>query len=163
MLADEKRSLLGALILLIIQYNSYYRYDLTNRNCQHFVLDALSVLHVEVPIELSGDLGLYYSSLVKGKTLSVPERFKNHTDLDVRVCKKGEEAITNLTQRELEYLLSLYFHFHRESRAKVREDKKALEAWQCEESHCCFEEVQRLIKLKSKETHSFEPNRDYCC
>lgn len=54
MIAGEKRSLIGSLILLIIQYNSYYRYDLTNRNCQHFVLDALSVLNVEIPIELLG-------------------------------------------------------------------------------------------------------------
>lgn len=154
-LSDEKRSLLGSLILLIIQYNSYYRYDLTNRNCQHFVLDALSVLRVGIPIELSGDLGVYYLGLIRGKSLSVTSQFATHSDLDARVCKKGEEAIANLPQHDLEFLLSLYFHFHLENRGKLNRDKKALELWGCEEAHCCIGEVQRLIMIKSKQIHKF--------
>ena len=156
MIADEKRALIGSLILLVIQYNSYYRYDVTNRNCQHFVLDALSVLQVELPQEWPGDLDDYYTALVKGKTPSIPPQFETHSDLDARASKGGEEALANLPQHELEFLLAMYLHFHLEDKAQLKGDTEALGAWQCEETGCCMGEVERLIKVKSMQVHDLE-------
>lgn len=151
-IADEKRSFIKSLISLVIHYNSYYRYDVINRNCQHFVLEALSILQIELPSrDLPGDLGLYYAGLIKGKPApSIQSRYRNHYELDARVCRQGEDSIADLSLHELEFLQAAYFHFHRESRAKQGE---LAPGSACGNAQCCMEQLERLIKLRAMEIH----------
>ena len=88
--ASEKKNLIDALIAVIIKYNKYYYYNLFDRNCQHFVLDALKALEVNIPKELPGGLREYYTALVKGRTPSVPSKFKTHADLDKYVARSKD-------------------------------------------------------------------------
>jgi hypothetical protein len=161
-ITSQKKVLIDALIQLIIKYNKGYYYNLFDRNCQHFVLDALKVLEVDIPEQLPGGLGEYYKALVKGKTPSVPDEFKTHSDLDRYVtCKVAEKAIDGMPQHDLEFLLALYFRFHLESRAKLK-DSRALEAWQCGEDQCRIEEVQRRIRMEEMKIHSFQQTQPCC-
>lgn len=152
----EKKILIDALIDLIIEYNKHYYYNLFDRNCQHFVLDALRVLKVRIPKELPGGLGEYYKTLIKGKTPSIPAEFRIHSELDEYVMRQTREgAIDSMSQHDLEFLLALYFRFHLESRAKLN-DRPALEAWQCGELQCCMREVEKRIQVESMKIHSFK-------
>ena len=152
----QKVILIDALIDLIIEYNKHYYYNVFDRNCQHFVLDALRALKVNIPKELPGGLGEYYKTLIKGKNPLIPEEFKTHSDLDEYVMRKSREGvIDSMPQHDLEFLLALYFRFHLESRAKLKNDRLALEAWRCGELQCCMGEVERKIRIESMKIHSF--------
>ena len=154
MIASEK-NLIDALIDVIVKYNKHYYYNVIDRNCQHFVLDALHALQVEVPTTLTGKLGQYYKALLKGKTQSVPSEFKTHSDLDKYVMLEvSKGTITDMPQHDLEFILTVYFRFHVESRSKLT--GKALDEWQCKESHCRIAEIEEHIRMESMKIHNFQ-------
>ncbi len=154
---DEKGKLIDALIDVIIRYNKHYYYNLFSRNCQHFVLDALEALEVEVPNELPGGLGEYYKALVEGKTPSVPAKFMTHSELDMYVMHKDKGVLTDMPCHDLEYLLTLYFRFHLERKTQLRKDHKVLEEWKCQEENCSMEIIEELINdnVKSTKLYNF--------
>lgn len=156
-IASEKKRLIDALIGVIIRYNKYYYYNLFDRNCQHFVADALKALEVELPKEFKGGLGGYYKALIKGRTPSVPAQFKKHSDLDLYVMQKRQEGLlVKMPQHDLEYILALYFRFHLEEKTKLKGDQKALENWTCPETRCCAKELEGLINDQSMTIHQFK-------
>ena len=151
----KKDLIINALIRLVVRYNSHFYYDVIYRNSQCFVLDALHMLQVSIPKGLSGGLRKYYDCLVRGRTPSLPDwyQFKSHSDLDEYVMRKV--TITDMPQHDLEFILALYFRFHLESKSKLTTERKALDEWQCAESHCCMEEVEKHIDIKSMKIHNF--------
>lgn len=149
--SSEKRRLIGELIKVIIRYNTHFYYNVFDRNCHHFISDALDALQVSMPKKIPGDLGNYFGSLVRGRTPSVPSEFKTHAVLDKYV---REGAISDMPQHDLEFLLALYFRFHVESRSRLK-DHKALEQWQCQEKDCCMEKIEKLIEMESMKIHDF--------
>lgn len=154
-IASEKKRLLDALIEVIIQYNKFHYYNLFDRNCQHFVSDALEALKVELPAEFKGGLGKYYKALIKGKTPSVPSKFKTHSHLDLYVKQKQEDGtITSMPEHDLEFILALYFRFHLESKTKLKKDRK--EEWHCEEEYCRMQDIEGFIELQSMAIHNFK-------
>lgn len=156
-IASEKKRLLDALIEVIIQYNKFHYYNLFDRNCQHFVSDALEALKVELPAEFKGGLGKYYKALIAGKTPSVPSKFKTHSHLDLYIKQKQEDGtITSMPEHDLEFILALYFRFHLESKTKLKKDRKALDEWHCEEEHCRMQDIEGFIELQSMAIHNFK-------
>ena len=93
---------------------------------------------------------------MKGRTPSLPHKFKSHSDLDEYVMR--EVTITDMPQHDLEFILALYFRFHLESKSKLT-DCKALDEWQCKESHCRMGEVEKHIEIKSMKIHNFQVAR----
>ena len=157
MVSSEKKRLIDALIDVIVHYNKFYYYNLFDRNCQHFVCDALEALEMELPREFMGGLGDYYKALIKGKTPSVPSQFKTHSDLDLYVMQKKEDGFfSGMPQHDLEYLLALYFRFHLESKTKLKGDQKALDEWRCTEELCQAKVVEGRIELQSMAIHNFK-------
>ena len=154
-MALERKKLVDRLISLIVRYNQHYYYSVLKRNCQHFVKDALEAMEVELPEEfVVGRLGEYYDALVKGKTPSVPS-FKSHSDLDEYVLsKQSRNAMVDMPQHDLEFILALYFRFHMEAQSRLRKNQAALENWQCREVGCCMQEVLRLINLESMKIYT---------
>ena len=146
--ASEKAGLIDRLIDVIVKYNKHYYYNLFDRNCQHFVSDALTALGVDKPIELAGGLKDYYKKIVQGRTPSVQEKFKTHSELDnyVQQLKRGNR-VAHIPQHDLEFILALYFRFHLESKSELRDDSTALREWKCEVKGCCFEDIEKLIKV----------------
>ena len=154
--SSKKKELIDALIKLIIRYNKHYYYNLFNRNCQHFVIDALKALQVKNPTGFTGGLRDYFVQLVKGRTPSIPGQFKTHKELDTYVMTlKGEDGTTNIPQHDLEFILTLYFRFHLKSKDKSRKDHKALEEWKCQEAGCQMKELEQLIQMESLKIHGF--------
>ena len=155
--SSEKKRLIDALIAVIVKYNKFYYYNLFDRNCQHFVCDALTALEVKLPREFMGGLGDYYKALIKGKTPFVPSEFDTHSDLDLYVMQKKEGGIlTSMPQHDLEYLLALYFRFHLESKTKLKGNQKALDEWRCTEELCQAKVVEGHIELQSMAIHNFK-------
>lgn len=153
--ASEKKKLIDNLIDVIVRYNNHHYYSLFSRNCQDFVREALEALEVKLPSEFTGGLGKYYKALIKGKTPSVPSEFPSHSALDRYILsKKRANTISRMPQHDLEYILTLYFRFHLESKSKLRKQHAALEEWECGEVHCCMEAVVELIKLESMQIYS---------
>ena len=152
-ITTEKKHLIDNLIKVIIQYNKYHYYNLFDRNCQHFVMDALDALEVRIPKQLPGGLGKYFKALVAGRTPSLQKQFKTHSALDHYVMQ--QESMDSMPQHDLEFLLALYFRFHLESKAKLKDNGVALGAWQCREPGCRMGEVERLIKMESLKIHQF--------
>ncbi len=154
--ASEKAGLIDRLIDVIVRYNKHYCYNLFDRNCQHFVSDALTALGVDKPIEFTGGLKDYYKKLVQGRTPSVPEKFKTHSELDNYVQQlKRNKQVSDIPQNDLEFILALYFRFHLESKSELRDDSTALREWKCEVKGCCFEDIEKLIEVEALQIHKF--------
>ena len=154
---SEKKQLIDALIEVIINYNKRNWYDVFSRNCQHFVIDALRALEVEVPAAFTGDLKGYFQALVKGRTPSIPKKFATHGDLDAYVIQLQEgNGIERVSQHDLEFLLALYFQFHLKSKKLLGKDHTALEQWKCEVEKCQMDQIERFIKKESALLHKFK-------
>ena len=153
---SKKKEMIDALIAVIIKYNTFYSYNLFDRNCQHFVIDALKALQVENPTGFTGGLSDYFKTLVKGHTPSIPKQFETHQDLDAYVMRIKQEGSTeNMPQHDLEFILTLYFRFHLESKEELRKNGKALEEWKCQEANCQMEDLEQLIEMESLKLHGF--------
>ena len=157
MVTSKKKEMIDALIDVIIRYNKKYHYNSLHRNSQHFVIDALKALQVENPTAFTGGLSDYFKELVKGRTPSIPKQFKTHQDLDAYVIMIKREGHTNdMPQHDLEFILTLYFRFHLESKEELRKNSKALEEWKCQEANCQIKELEQLIEMKSLKIHGFK-------
>ncbi len=153
-IASKKTEMITSLIDVIIKYNRFYYYNLIDRNCQHFVKDCLDALGVQFPNEFKGGLQDYFKQLVAGCTPDIPKKFKTHRDLDKYV---ESQDLTSMPQHDLEFLLVLYFRFHLESKDKLKENRKLLEEWVCQEQHCKMDEVEHQVKDQSLLIHKFPP------
>lgn len=78
----EKYDLFEALFDVIIRYNTQYYYNLIDRNCQHFVADALSALGIDKPPEFTGGLHNYFKELKSGRSCLA---FASHAELNEHV------------------------------------------------------------------------------
>ena len=154
LIAARKKEMIDALIEVIVTYNTSYYYNLINRNCQHFVMDALNALGVKMPKEFTGGLRDYYKAVIKGRDPDIPSKFTTHRDLDKYV---EEEDLSSMTQPDLEYILAMYFRFHIESKEKVRHDTRLLEEWECEEKLCRVNTVEKLVDYDNLLIHKFQP------
>lgn len=156
MVTSKKKQLIDALIEVITRYNKLYYYHLINRNCQHFVSDALKALEVEQPTAFTGGLKRYFDKLVKGRTPMIPERFKTHQDLDAYIMQiQRKNLIAKIPQQDLEFLLTLYFRFHLESKKLLGKNPQALEEWKCQEENCQMNALEQVIELDSLQLHGF--------
>ena len=60
-----------------------------------------------------------------------------------------------MPQHDLEFILTLYFRFHLESKEELRKNHKALEEWKCQEANCQMEELEKFIDMGSLKLHGF--------
>lgn len=152
----EKSRLIDELVKVIVKYNRHCYYNLIDRNCQHFVLDALKALGVEKPIQFTGGLGEYFKALKLGRSKSVPVQYKNHAELDVYVkCCQANNKLDSMPQGDLEFLLAQYFQFHLQDRDQYKKDPVAMENWKCTERECHMQELEKRIELKNLRIHNF--------
>lgn len=152
----EKHRQLETLVDVIIRYNELYYYNLIDRNCQHFVTDALKALGVEKPINFTGGLGEYFEALKKGRSSSVQAQFASHAELDSYVStKEGNVEINKMEQNDLEFLLAQYFRFHLEQKSKLQDQNADLRDWACKEPACCMQRLEKQIRFERLRIHNF--------
>ena len=152
----EKHRQIKALVDVIIKYNTTYYYNLFDRNCQHFVADALKALGVEKPTEFTGGLREYFKALKEGRSSSVYAKFANHAELDKYVKEKEDSGeIKTMTQNDLEFLLAQCFRFHLEQKSQLQDKNADLSNWVCTESSCCMDRLERLIHYETMHIHNF--------
>lgn len=155
----EKYRQIEALADVIIKYNKIYYYNLFDRNCQHFVADALKALGVENPSQFTGGLRDYFKELKKGRSPSLHSKFASHADLDGYVKEKEQNGeIAKMKQNDLEFLLAQCFRFHVEQKSRLQDsDEKAdLSNWICEEPTCCMQRLEHLIRFETLRIHDFK-------
>lgn len=153
----EKHRQIEALVDVIIKYNTTYYYNLVDRNCQHFVSDALKALGVEAPTQFTGGLREYFKALKQGRSLTKTSRFADHAQLDKYVKEKEDNGeIASMTQNDLEFLLAQCFRFHLEQKSQLQDQNADLSNWVCKESTCCMERLERLIHHESLRIHNFK-------
>ena len=110
--ARKKGELLYDLARVIARYNSSYYYDIIFRNCQNFVLDALTAIGCKNKPEFSGNLREYFTHLKReGK---IKADFETHAEIDAFV----RENHTKLTPENMEYVLAQYCTFHTHNATK---------------------------------------------
>lgn len=126
-MATDKARLIDQLAGVIVNYNAYYYYSLFGRNCQGFVKEALKALEIRERPVFKGEIGKYYSQLRSGKTIS--NKFESHAQLDDFVVENLDKYETK--KEDMEYLLCLYFDFHRRAGQLERND------WECELGAAC--------------------------
>ena len=153
----EKHRQIEALVDVIIRYNRTYYYNLFDRNCQHFVADALKALGVEKPTQFTGGLREYFVELKKGRSSAVAAKFPNHGELDKFVKGKEENGeINKMEQNDLEFLLAQCFRFHLEQKSQLQDQNVDLANWVCEEATCCMQRLERLIRFEALRIHNFK-------
>ena len=154
----EKHRQIEALVDLIIKYNKKYYYNLFERNCQHFVMDALKVLGVDNPIQFTGGLSDYFKELKKGRSPTLCGRFASHAELDSYVREKVDNGeIDTMRQNDLEFLLAQCFRFHLKQRSELQDKNADLSDWVCSESTCCMQRLEHCIRFESLRIHNFKP------
>ena len=143
----EKARLIENLIEVIVKYNREYKYELLNRNCQHFVRDAMAALGIKENLQFSGKLAEYYELLKDGKT-RMPE-FKTHDSLDMYVAENFEQ----LSQHDMEFLLCQYFQHHYAEMSKADN----VDDWKCTLADCQSDRLEDRIKHNSLLFNQFRP------
>lgn len=152
----EKHRQIEALVDVIIKYNTTYYYNLFDRNCQHFVTDALKALGVEKPTQFTGGLRDYFKALKGGRSPSVLAKFTDHAQLDKYVKEKENSGeIKTMTQNDLEFLLAQCFRFHLQQKSQLQDQNADLSNWVCKEPTCCMERLEHLIHYKTLRIHNF--------
>ena len=144
----EKAQLITSLVEVIIKYNREYKYDLFNRNCQHFVRDAMAALGIKETPQLSGKLSEYYERLKDGKT-KMPE-FRNHESVDKYVM----DNFNKLSQHDMEFLLCQYFQHHYAEMANAMD----IDEWKCPLETCQSDRLEERIKHNSLLFNQFQPD-----
>lgn len=135
--ASQKLQLINKLARVIAKYNNKYAYHLIFRNCQTFVIDALTELGCTERPKFGGKMQEYFAHLKrKGKVL---EEFRTHEELDVYI----ETHLSNLSTENMEYFLAQYFLFH--TNDMLREDGPG--TWECHRRTC----MSDLLELKLRE------------
>ena len=152
----EKHRQIQALVDVIVKYNTTYYYNLFDRNCQHFVADALKALGVEEPPQFTGGLRDYFKALKEGRSPSVLAKFADHAQLDKYVKEKEDSGdIKTMTQNDLEFFLAQCFRFHLEQKSQLQDKNADLSNWVCKERTCCMERLECLIHYKTLRIHNF--------
>lgn len=137
--ASQKLDLINKLAGVIAKYNNNFTYDLIFRNCQTFVIDALTELGCKKKPQFGGKMQEYFTHLrTKGKPMV---EFETHEQLDDYI----EKHIADLSTDNMEYFLAQYFLFH--TNDMLREGVP--EAWQCHRIKCMVDFLEIKISEKS--------------
>ena len=143
--ACEKSKLLYNLAKVIARYNSSYYYDVIFRNCQNFVLDALTAIGCKNKPEFKGNLREYFTHLKsKGR---VKAAFETHQELDAYV----RQNYATLNQENLEFLLAQYYLIHMRKVMRSAD----LADWNCTDTDCMMEFLEAKIDEKTMVMHRF--------
>ena len=149
----EKYHLFEALFQVIITYNTQRFYNLIDRNCQHFVADALSALGIDKPIEFTGGLRHYFEELKSGRAGLA---FTSHAKLNEHVRQIVDNCtILGMPQHDLEYLLAQCFRFHLQQKDQMHKNAD-LSNWTCEEPNCCMQQLEKYIRFDTLRIHNFK-------
>ena len=149
--ARSKLDMINALIKVISQYNGQYFYHAISRNCQTFVIDALTAMGCKDPPTFRGNLDAYFRDLKAGR--SQPE-FASHEALDEHVKRRvtGRDARgAELSAQDKEYLLGQYFLFHIPAMTEAEEP----ETWDCPVRSCEMKNLESHIEEQSMILHRF--------
>lgn len=130
---------------VIARYNSNYYYDVIFRNCQNFVLDALSAIGCEKKPEFKGHLGEYFTHLKKEGR--VKAAFETHQELDIYV----RQNLGTLTQENMEYLLAQYYLLHMQNVMK----SSKLKDWNCTHGDCMMDFLEAKIDERLMIMHRY--------
>ena len=150
----EKYHLFEALFDVIIRYNTQFFYNLIDRNCQHFVTDALSTLGVDEPTEFTGGLRSYFDELKSGHASLA---FTSHAKLDEYVKEiEDTQKIHSMPQHDLEFLLAQCFYFHLQQKSQLQDRNADLSKWTCEEPTCCMQQLEKYIHFETLSIHRFK-------
>lgn len=131
---SKKMQLFHNLASVIAKYNSMYYYHAIFRNCQNFVLDALTAIGCKNKPEFGGKLKTYFTYLKTKGCVMVD--FKTHEELDDYV----RQNVDNLSPENMEYLLTQYFVFHMNSRSQL--------GLSCNHTDCMMELLEAKIDHK---------------
>ena len=136
---EEKEKLINNLVDVIVKYNKTKKYSLFFCNCQHFVKDAMSALHIRNTPQFGGNLGEYLEGLKQGKLAGL--QFNSHIELDIHVKDKLKNNALDV--REKEYLLCVYFQFHSIEIEDLDPDQQ--DKWKCPIATCQCSELEYQI------------------
>ena len=135
----EKHQLIDELADVVVRYNKKMHYGVFTNNCQHFVLDVLTVLGITHPeavfqgkIKQHADLAM--ARYNKGATVE----FNSHQELDDFI--RGQK-IDEMSRDDLEFAYCHYLLFHAWGQRFPHED-----AWKCTKSDCQANEVARKVQ-----------------
>ena len=146
----EKYRLFEALFDVIIRYNTQFYYNLIDRNCQHFVTDALSALGIDKPAEFTGGLRNYFEELKSGRACLA---FTSHAKLNEHVKQiEDNQTILSMPQHDLEFLLAQCFRFHLQQKSQLQD----ISNWTCEEPNCCMQQLEKCIHFETLSIHKFK-------
>ena len=150
----EKYHLFEALFDVIIRYNTQFYYNLIDRNCQHFVSDALNALGIDKPTEFTGGLRSYFQELKSGHASL---EFTSHAKLDEYVKEiEDTQEIRSMPQHDLEFLLAQCLHFHLQQKSQLQDKNADFSKWTCEEPTCCMQQLEKYIHFETLSIHRFK-------
>ena len=136
----EKEKIIEKLIDVILRYNKKFHYHVLLRNCQHFVLDAMTALGIIDLPKFSGRLRNYFEEiLTQKKKKGLPSEFTTHADLDRYVMHHKEQ----FTSEDTEYFLCQYICLH--VAAGMGDDTEDTE-WKCPEPGCQMETLEARVR-----------------
>ena len=136
-LTKEKECLINELADLVVRYNTKFHYGLLSNNCQHFVIDVLSVLGITDHMEaFKGKLKAHAELLMMRKD-AVAE-FNSHKELDDYV----RENIDRMTIDDIQFCYCSYLLFHA---WEVRRPKER--AWKCTQEQCLSQTLAGRLNI----------------
>ena len=97
---------------VISKYNNKFYYDVTRRNCQTFVKDALEAIGISKKIPITHEISERVQQLRAKKLGEIPDTFAGHEDLDAYIKTKSQRWIERLDPDSLEFLQLSYMQFH---------------------------------------------------
>lgn len=136
----EKDMLIDELADVVMRYNTKLHYGLFTNNCQHFVLDVLSVLGITNPEEaFRGKLKQHADLVMARSQKEATVEFNSHEELDRHI---SEGNVEEMSRDDLQFVYCHYLLFHAWGERFPHE-----EAWRCNPNECQINRIARKLHL----------------
>ena len=130
---QNKTERIGALLDVLVRYNTKYHFGLLTCNCQHFVGDILEALGAKENVRCFEDCLSHHRHVLEYRGVDVvKEEFNTHQELDTYVNIRLE----NMDAGELYFCYGHYLLFHAWSK-----ECPQLSAFKCPMISCRFREL----------------------
>ena len=134
----EKEHLIDALVEVVVRYNLKMTYGVFTNNCQHFVLNMLTVLGIIDPEKaFRGRLKEHADLVIARDRQDAINEFNSHQELDQHIKQTKAE---NMSQEDLEFAYCHYLLFHAWGQKCPFE-----EAWVCDPDKCQANAIAKLL------------------
>lgn len=144
-LTTKKDDVMSAVIRTVLKYNRYKEYHETSCNNDCFIRDVTTAMGIKNLPEIGESLGdmLGRSRRLCRDTLPRAEMFVDHAALDSFIC--GINSLSQLTIRDVEYLIGKYFQFH----LRNWELSDHPDQWACQEQDCQLKHLEKQLEKLS--------------